>query len=243
MFKIICNLISFLKLASNLVMQTNTDLLKKTYPFVIGYFIFIILGMTLLAYYGKDQLHLIFNQYTQQTIGIFFGYFTYVGTAGFSFFLLLFFIRKITIRQLFTIISALVLAGIIMRFIKRPMFKHIVRPQEYFEVKGIHLQLIEGIEKKITYTFPSGHSATAFCFFFFLATLTKNRFLQFLYFCIAGLVAISRVYLSQHFALDTYGGATIGVFCFGFMYYFWLIPENDFLNQKAWNVVFNRKKI
>ena len=61
-------------------------------------------------------------------------------------------------------------------------------------------------------SFPSGHTASAFCVWTLLAfRFMDNRIAQFFIFIIALLVAVSRVYLIQHYPQDTLFGSCIGV--------------------------------
>jgi len=62
-----------------------------------------------------------------------------------------------------------------------------------------------------SHSFPSGHTITAFAFFLALAFFTKRPAIHFLYFLLAVLVGYSRVYLSQHFAIDVLAGSFVGV--------------------------------
>ena len=81
-------------------------------------------------------------------------------------------------------------------------------------------------------TFPSGHSLTAVVIGMMLCLLTKNRWLQFFYSLLFPSIAISRIYLSRHFAIDTIGGAMIGFFIFIFTYYIINTFNNPKLDQK-----------
>ena len=58
-------------------------------------------------------------------------------------------------------------------------------------------------------SFPSGHSVTAFAIAFVLSR-TYPRY-AFLFYGLAGLVALSRVYLAKHFPSDVVAGAAIGL--------------------------------
>ena len=52
-----------------------------------------------------------------------------------------------------------------------------------------------------------------------LCTMTKKRWLQFIFALHFPMIAFSRMYLSKHFTIDTIGGATLGFFMFIFVYY------------------------
>jgi undecaprenyl-diphosphatase len=91
------------------------------------------------------------------------------------------------------------------------------------------------------YSFPSGHSFSAFTFFGLLTYLTwQTQFkkawkilLSILFFLIAALIAISRVYLHVHYASDVLGG-----FCLSMMWLIlsiWLLHKADNLFRKRHN--------
>ncbi|NPA33979.1 MAG: phosphatase PAP2 family protein [Chlorobi bacterium] len=61
------------------------------------------------------------------------------------------------------------------------------------------------------FSFPSGHSATAFFIATTLFMVFRTRKVLILAFIYATLVAISRIYLFQHFFVDTVVGAIIGI--------------------------------
>lgn len=61
-------------------------------------------------------------------------------------------------------------------------------------------------------SFPSGHTMSAFALATITVLLLKNRpWISLVFFFCAFLVAISRVYLFQHFWMDVYAGGLVGV--------------------------------
>lgn len=58
-------------------------------------------------------------------------------------------------------------------------------------------------------SFPSGHSVTAFALAFVLSRAYPRC--AFLFYGVASLIALSRVYLAQHFPSDVVAGAAIGI--------------------------------
>lgn len=89
------------------------------------------------------------------------------------------------------------------------------RPITYFrKLQSLgEINLIEGIELHSGATsFPSGHTMSAFALFGLLAMLVpRKNWVGLLFFGLALLVGVSRIYLVQHFLKDVYLGAIIGI--------------------------------
>ena len=106
--------------------------------------------------------------------------------------------------------------------------KHLVqapRPLTWFaeHLPEVTLPLTEGVKMNYFLSFPSGHTTTFFCLFFALCvvftwyyTKQPRRLIvsigvQVLLFLLAAICSYSRIYLSQHFAMDVLAGMILGV--------------------------------
>ena len=108
-------------------------------------------------------------------------------------------------------ISAL-LQGIIISICKHGIFKGMPRPIEY--LKGVDFYQIPGLNLHHWNSFPSGHTATAMGIATGLMIIFhKDKTLKFAFLLTGLLVAISRVYLMQHFYIDVLVGSLIGITC------------------------------
>lgn len=96
-------------------------------------------------------------------------------------------------------------------YLTKRLFSH-PRPSEFFNhhledffpVDGVHI--VSGY-----YSFPSGHTLSAFTLCTVLALISvRKKWWGILFFIIAFLVGISRVYLIQHFLKDVVVGALLG---------------------------------
>ncbi|MEJ0030491.1 MAG: phosphatase PAP2 family protein [Bacteroidota bacterium] len=105
-------------------------------------------------------------------------------------------------------ISAWVGHGLLCSLLKRFVFPTMLRPTGTLDNDLLHF--VPGVDVHTNYSFPSGHTATAFCFAILLALLVKRRSVFFVVIAFAILVAYSRIYLLQHFLVDVVGGAFIG---------------------------------
>ena len=129
--------------------------------------------------------------------------------------------------------------------------KHIVhapRPLTWFAeyMPDITLPLVEGVRMNHWLSFPSGHTATFFALFFCVSIIlcaenVKGKYiLSFLCFLCASFGAYTRIYLSQHFALDIFAGILIAV-CSTLILYFFLVKNTKNTQFWAWNVQKLRK--
>lgn len=79
------------------------------------------------------------------------------------------------------------------------------RPSLVFENMDLHY--VQGLDLYKNFSFPSGHTAAAFTMFLLLSAFVKDKRYTYVFFFLAVIVAISRVYLLQHFLIDVYFGA------------------------------------
>ena len=183
--------------------------MKKYSAFYIPYLVFVITLIVLIICNEKANLHLWIISFNSPIADVFFRYITFVGdwipyavVAG-----LLFYKYRMAI---FVLVSQLA-TGLVSIIIKQTWNEP--RPVLYFKehFPNIQLHQIAGEHMHSSHSFPSGHTITAFSFFMALSFFTKRPSLHFLYFISALLVGYSRVYLSQHFAIDVLAGSFIGV--------------------------------
>ena len=129
--------------------------------------------------------------------------------------------------------------------------KHIVcapRPLTWFaeNMPDVTLPLVEGVRMNHWLSFPSGHTTTFFVLFFSLSiilcaeNIKGKNILSFLCFLCASFGAYTRIYLSQHFALDIFAGILIAVFSTLSLYFFLVIKTKD-TQFWGWNVQKLRK--
>jgi len=183
--------------------------MKKYFAFYIPYLLFVLTFVVMILCNSKADLHLWLTSFYTSVGDVFFRYYTFVGDwvpylviAG-----LLFYKYRMA---LFVLVSQLA-TGLVSTIIKKTWNEP--RPIAYFKdhFPNIQLHQVVGEHLHSAHSFPSGHTITAFAFFLALAFYTKKPALHFLYFVLALLVGYSRIYLSQHFALDVLVGSFIGV--------------------------------
>ena len=124
--------------------------------------------------------------------------------------------------------------------------KHIVcapRPLTWFaeNMPDVTLPLVEGVRMNHWLSFPSGHTTTFFVLFYSLSIIlyaenvTGKMILSFLCFLCASFGAYTRIYLSQHFALDVFAGILIALFSTLSLYFF-LVKKTKDTQFWGWNV-------
>ena len=129
--------------------------------------------------------------------------------------------------------------------------KHILcapRPLTWFaeNMPNIRLPLVEGVRMNYWLSFPSGHTTTFFVLFFSLSiilcaeNIKGKNILSFICFLCASFGAYTRIYLSQHFALDIFAGILIAV-CSTLVLYFFLVKTTKNTRFWAWRVQKLRK--
>jgi membrane-associated phospholipid phosphatase len=185
-------------------------LFKSNLYFLIPYLLFLFTGAILLLVYSKSELHLHFNSFHKVLFNHFFYLLTFLGdgwTAIIISIILLFFSYRFA---LITVLSFALGSGIT-QSLKHFVFNNHVRPVKFFEGNRL-LYLIPGVDMNSYYSFPSGHSTTAFAVYFCLALFVSRKWMKFGLLVLTLLIAYSRVYLSQHFFVDVYAGSMVGIF-------------------------------
>ncbi len=210
-------------------MNAIKEIYNRTKFFNIGYFIVLIASVIVLIVYSRVDIHLFINRHNSPVLDVFFKYLTYLG-SGWAL------VAVLTILAVIhkTRAGGLLMSALLFNFFVQ-LLKHTVReyrPVKYFGMfyQDYHLHLVEGVNIHLYNSFPSGHSATAFAIFFFLAFLTRRKWLQVIYLLLALLVAYSRMYLSQHFLVDVVVGSIIG-YLTSYLGAWWTIKYDQVRNQ------------
>lgn len=201
------------------------QLLRNNSIFIaLSLLIIIVLGAALICI-PKGELHLLLCDRHSSFGDIFYRYYTHVAEwLPYALCVLILFVCRAGDAAFAASCQAL-------SALTTQIIKHIVmapRPLTWFETNlpNIQLPLVEGVEMNRWFSFPSGHTTSFFAIFFALSVIftgylvkqtptKKNNTLwvvvQILCFAAAAFGGYSRIYLSQHFALDVFGGTCVGV--------------------------------
>ena len=132
--------------------------------------------------------------------------------AGDGLFAVLVFIALLFIRiktALIALISFGLTAGIV-QLLKHTFFDTMKRPY-YFLQSDANFRIIENFTYHTSNSFPSGHAASIFAICTVIAYRYKSKpSIQLILVTLAVLVALTRVYLCQHFLQDIIAGSLIG---------------------------------
>jgi membrane-associated phospholipid phosphatase len=206
--------------------------MKKIHPFVAGLIVILLLTLPFL-FMEKGFVVLWLNQRHTAFADLFFKNATYLGdgltVAVFGIVLLLFVSYYKTI--VFTV--AIAVDSLFINVVgKHWLFSHLERPKKYFD-ESVVLNFVEGVKVHGSHAFPSGHTGAAFVWLSFLAFLV-NKKLGLVFLFVALLVALSRMYLLQHFLMDVYAGSIIGTGAV--LLAWWFFDTKTKLSQKpSWN--------
>jgi membrane-associated phospholipid phosphatase len=192
------------------VIGTFKSVLNRAETFTWFFIGWNIIGTALLKIIGNHQLFLKINQWYSSGFDFFFTYFTYVGDGLFNVFVSVLLLLDNKWRALLLLVCFGVSGGLSTLF-KRVIFGDYHRPVLYFQEEGIPIRMIEGLAPPAHYSFPSGHSITAFSAFMLLALFYKKPSISVLCIMAAILTGFSRIYLSAHFPADVLVGGIIGV--------------------------------
>ena len=196
--------------------------LKKTFSgnlyffILLGFYCFVGFFIVLNVRKGDDVIWL--NQFHQPYADFFFQYITHLGDGLFCIFISLIFLLFRKYKNALLIFFTFALSGLFAQFLKKIIFPNVLRPIAYLG-NQTNLHLVEGVEIHTTNSLPSGHTATAFATFLMLTLVFRRNSWSLIFFLLAFFIGVSRVYLAQHFFIDTYIGAWLGIISSLFVYY------------------------
>jgi len=174
-------------------------------------YVLLISGSIWMVMLPKGTMVLWLNAHYTDFLNIFFTYFTYLGDGiliGILILVLLAF--RFSWSGMMTFMGLLQL--LVVQGLKKFVFGPMERPASFFENALPPLNIVEGVDVHHLFTMPSGHTTTAFSIAFILVLIfnpgakwTTTLFVS------ATLVGLSRIYLAQHFLIDSLVGCVLGM--------------------------------
>ncbi len=183
------------------------QIIKSNQYFFIPYFSFLIAGILFYGLFGHSGSFHLINGNNNKILDAFFFLTTNMGD-GFFFLFALFILVIFSFRYVIYGFFAYITSGLAAQILKH--LTNMPRPKGFF-AGDIPIHIVSGVAIHSHNSFPSGHAASAFALFILLAAITPNKKFGLFYFLLAFSVAISRVYLAQHFFIDVYVGSLLGV--------------------------------
>lgn len=184
--------------------------------------LFALCAAALFSYLYLDQaLALTIHEANLECTNLIFNQITLLGDSLFpivgSLLLYVIFRKRNTVfaRQNLYIFSVVVISGLVVDVIK--IIAGRMRPELLIDHQQYGFTGLQFEFDSLFYSFPSGHSATAFSFFIALSLLVPKYKLIFI--LMAVLVALSRIILVHHYLSDVLVGSAIGTITAYWMYY------------------------
>jgi membrane-associated phospholipid phosphatase len=210
-----------IQMEENLTKTTLWQEIKARPYFFILLIFYWILGSFLLFNFSKKEIHLALNEFHTSFGDIIFPWLTHLGEEWVYLVIGTIFIYKKKYKEFISTCIVVIFQIIIVQGMKHLIFSDQPRPKTFFE--GVaSLNFVEGVEVHGFLSFPSGHTATAFSAFCWIIFFHKQPVWQCVAFVACLSVAVSRMYLQQHFFIDTFFGSIIGTLCSLLGYYYYL---------------------
>ncbi|MEH6304886.1 phosphatase PAP2 family protein [Olivibacter sp. CPCC 100613] len=203
--------------------------LKQFPVFILLLVCFQIIGITYSFIYSQADLFLWVNQHHHQLADQTFMLITDLGDWPVTLAIAIIFLF-VNWRHSFLLISTMLYTGFFTQVIKM-IVKH-PRPAVYFE-HGEAIYTIKDYVLQNSLSFPSGHTTCVFSLAITLSYIFIRQRRQPWLFLVALVVALSRVYLSQHFFKDLLAGSLIGTFFA--LHLIWLFDRSKWFHAKNMN--------
>jgi membrane-associated phospholipid phosphatase len=184
-----------------------TELIQKNKLFyqLTGCFWLVCVVVLLLTDKGSPLLFI--NSYHHPLLDYFFFSMTYLGDGLFSVVFLLSLFLFFNMRKAVVVTITFLAVVLVIQSLKFTFLEP--RPFIYFqETKGLYY--IPWVEMYKYNSFPSGHTAQAFCLALCVCFYTHKKYAVIL-FAMAALTGLSRMYLLQHFPIDVLFGSMVAV--------------------------------
>lgn len=217
--------------------QRMKSTIHRLHYFLLPYTLFIIIALTIKILFTKEEIYFFINGLHFPAGDVFFKYVTELGSSitAFSIMLILLFVSY---RACLLMVSSQIVTFAINNVLKNMVGAP--RPKLYFTDSPHTIYYVPDVEVLSNhFSFPSGHTVCAFTMAVVLTYVSPRRVYGLFYFLLAGLVAYSRMYLSQHFFEDVTAGSLEAVLVVPL----WLtwFNQRQFLQHPGWAGALSRK--
>ncbi|MCL2328771.1 MAG: phosphatase PAP2 family protein [Bacteroidetes bacterium] len=169
---------------------------------------FIVLGLLLFLFMDTTDITFFVNDFVASAhLDSFMKFYTDLG-LGWVFVALAVVLLLFSFRHAAMTCVCGIIMGIVITVLKRYIFFDEMRPTVEFGLQQFS-HIMHNYSYLEKYSFPSGHTMTAFAVAALMSYFVKNKYAQIGFFAYAVLIAFSRVYLLEHFYRDVFWGALI----------------------------------
>lgn len=180
----------------------------KTNPFFVCFGCWMAIISFLLLFTSKYTFFISINHFRSLQADVFFTAFTDIGNGIILIPLSILFLIKKNYRILIGMLLGALIVSLMVAWLKHA-FNH-PRPLACYGKNVVETAAWIPLYSK--YSFPSGHTTTAFCIAAYLSLcFSRNKYTIFISFAGACLTAYSRIYLGEHFLEDIWFGSMLGV--------------------------------
>ncbi|MFK7899658.1 MAG: phosphatase PAP2 family protein [Cyclobacteriaceae bacterium] len=170
-----------------------------------------ILGAVTLLFISKGDIVLYFNENYTSFLDSFFKWYTKLADGVVAILLVVVLILFVGINKGVLAGLCFVSTGLISFALKRLFFYDSFRPKSVFYAIQDQLHFVEGVSMKVDFSFPSGHTISGMAIATVFAFLIQKKAVQYTFFFFGFMIGVSRMYLFQHFFVDTYVGTLLSV--------------------------------
>lgn len=182
---------------------------KTTLYFMVPFVVFIVLGGTGMLVFEKGSMVMALNRISNGQLD---DLCLFVSTISHGSFLAVVALLLAFYKFRWSILTLanLAWAAILTNLFKKVFFQLSSRPLHYFYYDDFPRFLYEA-PLAYYYSFPSGHTMAVFAFCTVMTLLINRKFAGLILFMVPFLGGLSRIYLLQHFFVDIWVGALLGV--------------------------------
>jgi membrane-associated phospholipid phosphatase len=196
---------------------------------VVPYLIILITCLFIKLTFTRHQIYFAVNGYNGPVMDFFAPFVTDMGNGWTA-------VAIAAIFSLFSYRKAFIIAiGYAITSLSAQIVKYIFiapRPKLYFGQEIAHAHFVKGIYILSTYSFPSGHTVSAFTLAVIFSYWSRNKWWCPVFLLLAVMVGYSRMYLSEHFFEDVVAGSVLG-FVLTVIWVYW-IENRKFIHRPSW---------
>lgn len=184
--------------------------------------------------YSKGEVVLLLNSIHSPYLDVVFTKLSSIGNALSILFFLAIVLWRYNLKYLYFFVLAFVLESLVIIIAKNVFYSHEPRPYLFFETQGIldQVSFVDGVKINKRRSFPSGHTAYSFCMAVFFALKFNKNWVSIFLAIFATLVGMSRMYLVQHFFVDVFTGAMVGIIATSMAFFLVFRTDKKWYNKQ-----------